>query len=428
MSWIAGRATDMTDIAVIGAGIIGLTTALRLATEGHDVTVIAPREAPHMASTGNAGTIATYATDPVATPAVLRALPQLLFDPLSPLAIHRPSLARLVPWLARFGWQALPGPAGRNRRALVPLLAGTDEEWDRLARQVGAGALLRPRGALYAFDSPQALRAAQPGLDRHHAQGCAVELLDATALEKLEPGLPPGRFAGALMFPGTRVLSDPGQMLASIAGAATARGAGHIMGRVCSITRRRQGWHLILEDGPPVEAAQIVIAAGAWSRGLARNLGASVPLDTERGYHLEFDMGNSAQPLTRPLCPARFGFYFTPMEGRLRAAGTVELGGRDAPPSPHRWEQLERGARAIFPDLPVVARRWMGLRPSLPDSLPVIGPAGPQAPGAWLAFGHGHLGITLAPRTATLISDLIAGRPPALDAAPYRADRFRGLR
>lgn len=418
----------MTNIAVIGAGIIGLTTALRLASDGHDVTVIAPAEAPHMASTGNAGTIATYATDPVATPAVLRGLPQLLFDPLSPLAIHRPSLARLVPWLTRFGWQALPGPAGRNRRALVPLLAGTDEEWDRLAQQVGADALLRPRGALYAFDSPQALRAAQPGLERHRAHGCSAELLDATALERLEPGLPPGHFAGAMLFHDTRVLSDPGQMLARIAGAATTGGVQRVMGRVHRITRRGQGWRLALEDDAPVEAAQIVIAAGAWSRGLARSLGASVPLDTERGYHLEFDMDNIALPLTRPLCPARFGFYFTPMEGRLRAAGTVELGGRDAPPSPHRWKQLEKGVRSVFPDLPAVSRRWMGLRPSLPDSLPVIGPAGPQAPGAWLAFGHGHLGITLAPRTAALICDMIAGRPPALDAAPYRANRFRGFR
>jgi D-hydroxyproline dehydrogenase len=112
-----------------------------------------------------------------------------------------------------------------------------------------------------------------------------------------------------------------------------------------------------------------------------------------------------------------------PMAGRLRAAGTVELGGRDAPPSPHRWDRIEAGVRAIFPDLPPPTRRWMGLRPSLPDSLPVIGPA-PRAPDAIFAFGHGHLGLTLAPRTAAMVADLVAGRRAGIELAPYSATRF----
>jgi len=422
----------MGEIAVIGAGVIGLTIALRLARDGHGVTLVAPDDAPHMASIGNAATIAEYAIDPVATPEVLRALPKLLFDPLSPLAIHRPSLVALVPWLARFGWQALPGPARRNRRALVPLLAGTGADWDSLARDIGAGTLLRPHGALYAFDTAAAQRAARAGLERRRLHGVAVELIDAATLEGLEPGLPKGRFAGAALFPGARALTDPGLMLEHIARAAAAQGVTRVRARVEAISRTRHGWRLALDSAPDsahdhtpaIEAEQIVLAAGAWSRPLARTLGLSIPLDTERGYHLEFDLPEAAMPLTRPLCPQRFGFYFTPLQGRLRAAGTVELGGLQAPPSPHRWDQLEKGARAVFPDLPAVARRWMGMRPSLPDSLPVIGPAGPAAPGAWLAFGHGHLGLTLAPRTAGLIADLIAGRAPALDPAPYRAERF----
>ncbi|WP_333828146.1 NAD(P)/FAD-dependent oxidoreductase [Pararhodobacter sp.] len=424
MSWTARQATDMADIAVIGAGVIGLTTALRLCTEGHAVTLIAPQEAPHMASTGNAGTIAEYAIDPVATPGVLRALPQLLFDPLSPLAIHRPSLARLAPWLLRFGWQALPGPSRRNRRALVPLLAGAGPLWDALAQETGAATLLRPRGALYAFDTPAALRDAAEGLERRRLHGVAVELIDGAALERLEPGLPQGRFAGAAHFPGTRVLDDPGQMLARIAATAQARGVQRIDATLSALSRTAGGWRMALDSGATHSAEQIVLAAGAWSQGLALALGLAIPLDTERGYHLEFDLPEDAMPLARPLCPDRFGFYLTPMQGRLRAAGTVELGGLHAPPSPHRWDQLEKGARAVFPGLPPVARRWMGLRPSLPDSLPVIGPAGPQAPGAWLAFGHGHIGLTLAPRTAGMLADMIAGRPPALDPAPYSAARF----
>lgn len=128
-------------------------------------------------------------------------------------------------------------------------------------------------------------------------------------------------------------------------------------------------------------------------------------------------------PLSRPVTPTSRGFYFCPMEGRLRVAGTVELGGLDAPPSPHRLARLEEGARAILPDLPAPARSWMGFRPSVPDSVPVIGlsRAGPEV---LMAFGHGHLGLTLAPITARLIADLVAGRAPLVPLAPYRPDRF----
>lgn len=413
----------MSEIAVIGAGVIGLTTALRLLGDGHNVTLVAPAVEPHMASSGNAGTIADYAIDPVATPEVLWNLPSLLFNPQSPLAIHHASALSLVPWLARFAWQALPAQARRNRGALVPLLAGVAGEWRALAQAVGGEALLRAHGALYAYDTPGDLREAKAGLDRRRLHGVAVELIGAEELERLEPALPGGRFAGGAHFPGTIALSDPGRMLDLIAASFQAQGGARIDARVQALAQTRTGWRLTM-GADTLDVEQVVIAAGAWSRPLARSVGQNIPLDTERGYHLEFDLPEGEIPLTRPLCPSRLGFYFTPMQGRLRAAGTVELGGRDAAPSPHRWDRLEAGARTVFPDLPPVSRRWMGLRPSLPDSVPVIGAAGPEAPGVFLAFGHGHLGLTLAMRTANLIGDLVAGRKPPIDMAPYSATRF----
>ncbi|KPQ05193.1 MAG: D-amino-acid dehydrogenase [Rhodobacteraceae bacterium HLUCCA12] len=415
----------MGAIAVIGAGVIGRTLALELASDGHEVLLVAPEAEPHMASTGNAAIIADYAIDPVATPQVLRSLPSMLVDPLGPLAIHRPSAPRLTPWLARFAWQCLPANARRNRQALLPLLAGTGADWVALAGRIGAGDLFRRRGALYAFETAQACDAARPGLARSRLHGIDAAMIDAATLEMLEPGLPRGRFGGAVHYPSTLSLDDPAQMLDRIGAAGTARGVLRIDARVSGLRRTRHGWHLTLSGEPPVEVAQIVITAGAWSGQLARLIGCKIPLDTERGYHLEFDLADRAIPLTRPICPERFGFYLTPLSGRLRAAGTVELGGRDSAPSPARWGRIEQGARSILPDLPPVSRRWMGLRPSLPDSLPVIGAAGPGAPGAWLAFGHGHLGLTLAPRTASLLSALIAGRAPPLDPAPYGPARFR---
>ena len=165
----------------------------------------------------------------------------------------------------------------------------------------------------------------------------------------------------------------------------------------------------------------MVIAAGAQSRKLAMQAGDRIPMDTERGYHVEWDMADPL--LSRPTCPTARGFYFCPMAGRLRVAGTVELGGLRLPPSPHRVQKLVEGARAFFPDLGPPDRDWMGFRPSLPDSLPVIGPSRGGAE-VIHAFGHGHLGVTMAPVTAGIVSDLLAGRPPRLDITPYSATRF----
>jgi D-hydroxyproline dehydrogenase len=171
--------------------------------------------------------------------------------------------------------------------------------------------------------------------------------------------------------------------------------------------------------GADMMARRVVIAAGAHSGRLARMAGDRVPLDTERGYHLEWDM---PQPnLTRPACPTNRGFYLCPMDGRLRVAGTVELGGLTAPPSPHRLARLEAGARAIFPGLGPPDRSWMGFRPSLPDSLPVIGPSSGGTDVVY-AFGHGHIGVTLAPMTARIVADILRGQNPDVQATS--AQRF----
>jgi D-amino-acid dehydrogenase len=173
--------------------------------------------------------------------------------------------------------------------------------------------------------------------------------------------------------------------------------------------------------GLDLVARRVVVAAGAHSKPLARAAGDRVPLDTERGYHVEWDM--EVPRLSRPCCPTSRGFYLCPMQGRLRVAGTVELGGTEAPASRHRIEKLVEGARAFFPDLGPPDREWMGFRPSMPDSLPVIGPS--RGGGEVIhAFGHGHVGLTLAPVTAGLVADLVAGRDPGARIVPCLPSRF----
>ena len=224
---------------------------------------------------------------------------------------------------------------------------------------------------------------------------------------------------GAAFFSGATFLDDPGRMMGLIA-AAVLRKARHLQARAERLSRGPDG---VVIEGPGLHlhARRVVIAAGAHSRKLALQAGDRIPLDTERGYHAEWDM---AEPLlSRPTCPTARGFYFCPMAGRLRVAGTVELGGLTLPPSPHRITRLVEGARAFFPQLGPPDRDWMGFRPSLPDSLPVIGPS---RGGAEIihAFGHGHLGVTMAPVTAGIVADLLTGRAPRLDITPYRPGRF----
>lgn len=407
-----------TDIAIIGAGVVGLTIAEALLAEGREVTLVDPGTPGMGASHGNAGTIADYAVAPVGTPDVLKSLPALLFDRNSPLAIRRAALPTLTPWLLRFLRQSLPAAAARNAAALAALLRDAGPMWQDLAFRVTGAGILQHRGCLYLYESPAALRTAAAGMTRRRALGVTVEMLDAPALAALEPGL--AQMAGAAFFPKAIFLNDPGRMMAHLAAHVTARAA-HLPARVDRLSRLVDGVTL---EGPSLHlhARRVVIAAGAHSRALAAQAGDRVPLDTERGYHVEWDM---SQPrLTRPSCPTARGFYLCPMDGRLRVAGTVELGGLTAPPSPHRIARLIDGARAIFPDLPATPdRTWMGFRPSLPDSLPVIGPSRGGAE-VIHAFGHGHIGVTLAPVTARIVADLVAGRPPHLDLGAVSPLRF----
>lgn len=401
------------DIAIIGSGVVGMCIARTLSEAGREVVLIDPAAPGSGASYGNAGTIADYAVMPVGTPDVLRNLPSLLFDAQSPLAIRRAALPALLPWLARFARQSLPAAAARNAQAIAALLTDAGPLWQELTGAIGAGHLMRRNGCLYVYETPAAFRAAQADMTVRRGMGVTVDLIGADDLRQLEPLLPP--LAGAAFFPHALTVTDPGAVMAALA-AHLAPKVRHIRASVSRLDRRAQGIYL---TGPNLTARRVIIAAGAHSRALARMAGDRVPLDTERGYHLEWDMD---QPrLTRPACPAARGFYLCPMQGRLRVAGTVELGGLTAPPSPHRLARLEAGARAVFPDLGAPSRTWMGFRPSLPDSLPVIGPSSGGADVIY-AFGHGHIGVTLAPMTARIVAAIVNGDQPDIRATA--ATRF----
>ncbi|MCE6078377.1 NAD(P)/FAD-dependent oxidoreductase [Agrobacterium vitis] len=396
-----------TDIAVIGGGVIGLAIALHLRTEGRDVVLIEPNAPGSGASYGNAGTIADYAIIPVGTPAVLKNLASLLFDADSPLAIRKAALPTLFPWLARFAYESLPHRYRENTRQLVDLLSDASQEWLDLAAQIGACDLLSAKGCLYLYQTEKAFKAAASDVGVRRQAAIAQQLMTPDEIRSLEPNLPPLE-GGGLFFPNAINFTDPGTVMDRLANAAEEAGVSFLRAFASDIERQPGGVR-VAAGRFDIRARTVVIAAGAHSGRLAAQVGDPVRLDTERGYHLEFDM--ETPPVERPVCPTKYGFYFCPMMGRLRIAGTVELGGLSAPANPRRLDVLLANARRIFPDLGEPTRTWMGFRPSMPDSVPVIRPSR-GGKDIIFAFGHGHIGLTLAPRTARMVSAILAAYQP----------------
>jgi glycine/D-amino acid oxidase-like deaminating enzyme len=392
-----------TDIVVVGGGVIGLTIALRLRADGREVVVVEPNEPGSGASYGNAGTIADYAIIPVGTPSVLRSFLSLLLDADSPLAIRKGALPTLFPWLARFAYESLPHRYRSNARRIAELVSGASSAWTELAVEIGASNLLTAKGCLYLYHTSKAFRAATSDIELRRSYGVSQELFSANDVLQLEPRLPCFE-GGGLFFPKAINFTDPGQVMQLLYGAVQRSGVDFVKASATCIARERDGVRVAASPFE-VRARTVVIAAGARSRKLAAEIGDPVPLDTERGYHVEFDM---AEPLIeRPVCPATQGFYFCPMQGRLRVAGMVELGGLAAPPNPRLLKVLATNARRIFPEIGAPSRTWLGFRPSMPDSVPVIRPS-KGGRDVILAFGHGHIGLTLAPRTACLVSAMLA--------------------
>jgi glycine/D-amino acid oxidase-like deaminating enzyme len=411
---------NTAEILIIGAGIIGLTTGLRLAREGMQVTLIDPADPGSGASYGNAGTIADYATLPVGHPGIFRQLPSLLLDRDSPLAIQRSALGSVIPWLAHFLFECRRSRFEANTAAIARLVADAAPRWQTLAEDVNGKELLHAKGCLYLYANDAAFKSGERDIRFRRTQGVTAEMLDADELTQLEPGLFQTTSGGAY-FPDALSLSDPGAASAKIYQAFRDAGGRLIRDRVTGIKRSPGGPCAILANGEQINACTVVLSAGAHAKKLAAQAGDNIPLISERGYHLEYNCDTAL--LNRPACFTAGGFYLCPMAGRLRVAGTVELGNTSPRTSQHRLDALDRGVRRFFPDLPPPDKSWLGFRPSLPDSRPVIS-ASKHGNDVIYAFGHGHIGMTLAPITADMVQAIITASEPPVPLAPYSVERF----
>ena len=412
-------------VVVIGAGIVGLACATYLQRDGRKVVVVDPGGPGEGASYGNAGGLNGSSIVPVAMPGVLAKVPHWLLDPEGPLSIRLRYLPQLLPWLYRFVRAGRPELVREQARALRGLLAPTVDMHRELAASVGAANLIQRSGLLIVYRS-EASFAADAAANRLRAEnGVKIDELNQDELRQIEPTLSPA-YTRARFISENGYCRNPLRLSRALAEALVANGGEIRRERAEGFAFADGKVEAVLTATGRIPAAAVVLAAGAHSRPLAARLGEKVPLDTERGYHAMIKSPEVAPRL--PIMDAEAKFVATPMEDGLRMAGTVEFAGLEAPPDWRRARILLRHGQAMFPGLPRTVSEdrvalWMGFRPSMPDSLPVIGPTR-RHPNAFLAFGHGHVGLIGAPMTGRAIADLIAGRPPAIDLAPFSAARF----
>lgn len=410
------------DVLVIGAGTVGMAIALRLQGEERQLLVIDRKGVAAEASGGNAGALAFTDIMPLASPGIMRKAPRWLFDPLGPLAIAPTYLPRIVPWLYHF-WRA----SSRDRvkastAAQAALMDLSIVETDAMLVAAGASSMVRSDGVLHLYESEAEFAASQPGWQARADHGIAFEHLHgAQSIAQLQPGLSSALVA-ATFLPAWKTVSDPLQLTLALAHRVIALGGRLRRAQALGLEPAPEGIGVRLSDQRRLVAQRVVVAAGAWSHQLARTLGERIPLETERGYNTTLPVG--AFDLRRQLTFGGHGFVVTPLTCGVRIGGAVELAGLDAPPNFDRATVLLAKAKRFMPGLATEGgTQWMGFRPSLPDTLPAIGPAARDARVIY-AFGHGHLGLTQAAATARLVADIVAARPSALDLAPFRPQRF----
>ncbi|MGZ5174018.1 MAG: NAD(P)/FAD-dependent oxidoreductase [Burkholderiales bacterium] len=414
--------TTPLDVSIVGAGVIGVATAIYLQREGHRVTLIDRGGPGEGTSFGNAGSLAPGSIIPLALPGTIRHVPRWILQPLGPLSLSWRQLPALAPWLYRF-WRACdPETVARSARAMRSLNRDCVDTYAELFASVGVADLLERAAGLVLYKSERGFDASAYVRQVRIDNGVKVEVLDAAGIQQIDPALSTG-YRWGFALPEGGYVRNPLRVVQSLAQHFTANGGTLITAVVQDFVRARDTVKALVTYRGEISVDRVVIAAGVWSRALAARFGVSMPLTSERGYHIHIP--NPGVTVRHQVADGERRFTATAMEGGLRVTGTSEFSGLNAPPEWARTEALARLAPTMLPGINTAGySRWTGHRPSTPDGRPVIA-AAPGYPRVFLAYGHGHWGLMAAPATGQVIADLVAGRTPRIDIAPFHPSRFQ---
>jgi len=404
---------------VIGAGITGVSTAEWLRRDGVIVTLVdrVPPGDPAQTSYGNGGLLARCAVIPVSVPGLLAKAPKMLLDPNSPLFMRWGYLPRLLPWLVPFLRNGRAARVQEIARALAELTTDSVDQHMLLAKGTGAEKYLRTGEYSYLYRSRAAFLGDSFGMSLRHACGFTWDEREGGDLRDADPNLS-GDYNFAAVFKDHGWITSPGKHVAALAAHFVKNGGVFRQGKVVDVSNSG----VTLQGGEALTADRTVLATGVWSKKLSEKLGHRAELESERGYHLV--LKNPSHGIPTPYMITDGKFVATPMEDGIRCAGVVEFGGIDAPASTKPAELLKKGIRQVYPDLQWQGEeKWMGHRPSTPDSLPMLGTA-PKAPNVIFAFGSQHIGLTIGPRLGRMTADIVLGRQTNIDLGAYAPDRF----
>jgi len=408
-------------VVVIGAGIVGASCAWHLQRKGRRVTLIDPELPGDSCSSGNASCIATSGVVPLSCPGIIKKVPGWLLDPLGPVAMRPRDFPGLIPWLWKF-WRVcnmrkVEEIAGAQALLMHTVLA----DWDEILAAAGASELKQSPGAIHLYDTEKEYHDDQWQFDLNRRLGFEHHRLSPADLKAMVPELKLDKGV-ALLVSDWHHLVDPARATARIAEDCMRHGGQWVQDRVTAVRAGESGISLQTESARTIEADEVVIAAGAWSNALAEQLDYRVPLIAERGYHSQ--IGKPGILLKHPVMSLTRHFVMTPLADGLRVAGTAEFAALDAKPDYRRAKVLLELAGHYLDGLKTDdVTEWMGQRPAMPDSLPVIA-VSPRHANVFYAFGHGHYGITQGPTTGRIIADMMTGSSPSVDVSAYRFDRF----
>jgi len=408
-------------VTIIGAGIVSVAAAIYLQREGHAVTLIDGSAPGEGTSFGNAGSLAPGSIIPLALPGTIRQVPKWIIHPLGPLSLSWRKLPGLTPWFFHF-WRACnPRTVARTAAAMRSLNGPSVDRYTDLLAGAGASELLVHDSGITVYRSERSFDGSAWARGVRADNGVKIELLDAATIGAREPALDPG-YRWGFTLPEGGYVRNPGRVVQALARHFVARGGTLVTAVVRDFVRAEGRVKALVTDRGEIPVDLLVLAAGVGSRALAAKLGVRAPLTSERGYHIQIPA--PAVTVRHQVADGDLRFVATPMEGGLRISGTSEFCGIDAPPNWARAAALGRLAPRLLPGIKTEPHsRWAGHRPSTPDGRPYIG-AVPGLARLFLAYGHGHWGLMAAPATGQVIADLVAGRPPRIDLAPFRPDRY----